>query len=361
MSFSRARLGRAIAAVSLAALIGVPAFVVTPAAAQPTPTAAPAATSSSLVVATFNVRCANCSKKPSNRREKRWETRAPVIVKQILGEGVDVLGVQEASPGLLGDRRTAQFEDLVKRLGAPYAVTDPSRYNCARTDTTFTRCGGFTDRGASQDARIIYRTDRLDLVRSGSLRLDGRSVGNGSARYMAWAEFTAPDGEHFLFATAHFEPGVSKKKTRTRVAQVKKAIARLNSVNSQGLPIIWASDLASSKLTHVGNKAYDAFRSAGFVDPLGNSYKAKRIPSSAHLTATTAKNEQYFTLNNFAEGPKDYVGRGYKLGAHLDYVLLKGGVRATSWEMVMNLNSRGDFAGVIPSDHSMVRATVTLS
>ncbi|MGC3994463.1 MAG: hypothetical protein QM779_10210 [Propionicimonas sp.] len=367
MRSSRTRLARVLTAASLAALLAVPTWTSSPAASADDTDSTTTAASSSLVVATFNVRCANCSAKSNNSREKSWAVRSDVVVRQILGEKVDVIGVQEASPGLLhgsayGDYDgKSQFENLVGLLGSPYKVTNDVRYNCTRTGTTFTRCGGFQDRGASQDSRIIYNSNRLTLLDSGSLRLDSRAIGNGSARYMTWAKFTDQNtGKKFIFATAHFEPGVSKSKSAVRVKQVKKATAELADVNTSGLPIIWGSDLASSKLTHVGNKSYDAFIANGFVDPLGNSYKAKTIPASAELTASTAVNEEYFTLNKFNKAPTTYEGRGYKLGAHLDYILTKGDVETTAWKEVINLDSSGDFAGVIPSDHNMVRATVTL-
>lgn len=355
-----ARFSRAAAVAALAAALIVPALSAVPANAAISPLKV-ADTATSLNVATFNVRCANCSKKPANSREKRWEVRREVIVDQILSQHVDVIGVQEASPGLLDSPRISQFEDLLARLGGSYDVTDASRYNCTRTDTTFTRCGGFQDRGASQDSRIFYKTNRLNLLDSGSLRLDGRAIGNGSARYMTWAKFSDRDtGKKFIFATAHFEPGVSKSKSSTRVKQVKKATAELDKVNSADVPIIWGSDLASSKLTHVGNKAYNAFISAGFTDPLDNFYKAKKAGPDRY--ADHMVNEEYFTLNNFAAKPKDYVGRGYKLGAHLDYILIKSRKQAnvTEWAQVLNLTSAGNFSGVIPSDHNMVRATVVI-
>jgi hypothetical protein len=351
-----ARLVRAIAVAALTTVVSVPLWsssTTAEAANQPASTA-------SVVVATFNVRCANCSKHPMNGREKSWETRAPVIVSEILDEKVDVIGVQEASPGLLSGTRTAQFEDLVSRLGSPYAVTDPSRYNCTRTDTTFTRCGGFKNQGASQDAKIIYNTAHLTLLAGGSMRLDGRKVGNGSARYMVWAAFRDDrTGKQFIFATAHFEPGTGKGKTKIRVKQVKKAVPELDRV-AGGRPIIWGSDLASSKLTHTGNKSYDAFIARGFTDPIGNKYKAKK-PVGAYADAMV--NEQYFTLNNFAAAPKSYVSKGYQLGAHLDYILIKKNghpVDVGEWKEVLRLDSDGTFDGVIPSDHNMVRATVEL-
>ncbi len=362
MRFSRStRSPRLIVVAAIAATITLPPWPAAVATAETVQSASTSASSSGLNVATFNVRCANCSNKPTNSREKPWDVRRGVIVKQILAEDVDVLGLQEASPGLLAAPRISQFEDLLNRLGGDYAVTDSSRYNCTRTDTTFTKCGAFKDRGASQDSRIFYRTGRLTLQDSGSLRLDSRSVGNGSARYMAWAQFKdKKTNKSFIFATAHFEPGSSSSAIKTRVAQVKKAVARLTSVNDKKLPIIWGSDLASSKLSPAGNKSYDAFISAGYTDPLGNTYKAKTVTSKTY--AEKRVNEEYFTLNNFAAKPTDYVSRGYKLGAHLDYILIKSStrLRVTEWKQVLSLTSSGSFAGVIPSDHNMVRATVLL-
>jgi hypothetical protein len=346
------RIARALAAGGLLVALAVPAFSPTSAtAATPLPAASEGPT---IRTATFNVRCANCSiKSRTNKREKRWSQRREVVRAQILGEGVDVIGVQEASPGLLPGSSTGQFEDLVAALGAPYDVTNRNRYNCERS-TTFNGCA-FTDQGASQDSRIIYNTQRLHLEAQGSLSLDDRAVGNGSKRYMAWATFTIGTSS-FVFATAHFEPGQSSGKIATRVRQVQAATSELERINTGNLPVIWGSDLASSKLTHAGNKSYDAFIAAGFSDPLGNSYKAKTLANS--FVAGPVTNEKYFTLNNFAKAPKKYSN--YPLGAHLDHILVKPRLNVTLWKQVINLKASGKFAGVIPSDHNMVRADVVL-
>lgn len=350
--FRSARISRALAAGTLLVALAVPAFAPAPAAvATPLPAAA---ADSTVRVATFNVRCANCSiKSRTNKREKRWSVRSAVVRDQILGENVDVIGVQEASPGLLPGSRTGQFEDLVAALGAPYAVTNTNRYACEKS-TSFTGCV-YSDNGASQDSRIIFNTNRLQLTAQGSLSLDLRGVGNGSKRYMTWAVFTTGT-KSFVFATAHFEPGQSNGKIATRVGQVRAATAELERINTGSLPIIWGSDLASSKLTHAGNKSYDAFIDAGFSDPLGNSYKAHTLANSFVGGAIT--NEQYFTLNNFAKAPKRYSN--YALGAHLDHILVKPRVQVTEWKQVLNLTSSGKFSGTIPSDHNMVRADVVL-
>ncbi|HQY99057.1 MAG TPA: hypothetical protein PKV13_05065 [Propionicimonas sp.] len=341
--------------VSLAALAltSVAFWAPTPVAAQAAPLPA-ADNASALVVATYNVRCANCSKHPVNKREKRWNTRAAAITDAIKSEGIDLLGVQEASSGVLWRGGPSQFEDLVNRLGSPYALTNAARYNCVRSSTP-TRCD-YSYQGASGDTRIIYNTNKLDLLAQGSLALDDRLAGNGSARFMAWAKFSErATGKQFYFASAHLEPGMSGAKVAKRGAQANAAIAELDRV-SEGLPVIWGSDLASSKLSHSGNTAYEKFMSAGYTDPLGNYYKAKAVNSRTY--AASLVNEQYFTLNNFAKKPKRYSN--YALGAHLDYILLKPQMQVLEWEQVLRLTDGGKFAGTIPSDHNMVKVTLVL-
>ncbi len=86
---------------------------------------------SAIIAATYNVRCANCSKHPV-KREKRWGTRAQVIAEAIRYEGIDVIGLQEVSSGVLSSGGISQFEDLVDQLGGTYAATNTARYNCVR-------------------------------------------------------------------------------------------------------------------------------------------------------------------------------------------------------------------------------------
>ncbi|MFZ0529409.1 MAG: hypothetical protein WAL91_02595, partial [Propionicimonas sp.] len=345
-----------LAAVTLAAAsLWSPTPTAAVAAAVPAVAAPAADSASTFVVATYNVRCANCSKKPANSRERLWEVRAPVIVAAVKANDVDLLGVQEASSGVLYPGGPSQFENLLSRLGEPFALANGARYNCVR-DWTPSRCS-YRNQGASQDSRILYKTTKFTLLDDGSLALDARSVGNGSARYLAWARFTElATGKQFYFATAHLEPGMSKGKIATRRAQTYAAIAELNRVNTDNLPIIWGSDLASSKLSHSGNTAYDIFLAAGYTDPLGNYYKART--ANGRTYAANIVNGQYFTLNNFAPAPKQYAK--YKLGAHLDYVLLKPQMRVEQWKQVLNLAADGSFAGVIPSDHNLVVVTLAL-
>lgn len=314
----------------------------------PQPEAAP------LRVASFNLRCANCSRNSRiNGREKNWETRRAKVIAQIKAEDVDVIGVQEASPGLLKGRKISQFEDLADRLGSPYQLTNTKRYGCAKS-TSYKNCAK-RNNGASADVRILYNTERLDLLDQGSRQLDNEKATSGP-RFVAWAIFAdKTDGRTFFFATAHTEPGQSKAKRALRKKQAKKILAEIEAHNPDNLPVVLTGDFSSTKLTAV-NPVYDVLTDSGVViDPLGNTRKQK---SAKKAVAEKLINVKYDTLNDFKAKPTSR--KGYALGAHLDYILTAKEIQVLEYKVVLSLKGNGKFAGVIPSDHNMIRATVLL-
>ena len=316
------------------------------------PAQPPAATP--LRVASFNVRCANCSRSMRvNKREKRWEVRRAKVLDQILAEQVDVIGVQEASPGILKGTRTSQFEDLADRLGAPYQLTNTNRYGCAR-DTSYKSCDE-VDNGASADVRIIYNTERLTLLDQGSRQLDNEKATSGP-RFVAWAIFAdRVDGRRFFFATAHTEPGQSKAKRALRHRQAGMILDEIADHNPENLPLVLTGDLSSTKLTAV-NPVYNVLTDSGVViDPLGNTRKQK---SAAKSIVSRMIDVHFDTLNDFKTKPTSR--KGYALGAHIDYILTDPRVQVPEYKVVVDLKGNRKFSGVIPSDHNMVRATILL-
>ena len=307
-----------------------------------------------LRVASFNVRCANCSiNSRVNKREKRWETRRTKVIAQIKAEQVDVLGVQEASPGLLRGKKISQFEDLANRLGAPYALTNTKRYGCEKS-TSYKSCKK-VDNGASADVRIIYRTDRLTLIDQGSKQLDNEKATSGP-RFVAWAIFEdKTDGRRFFFANAHTEPGQSAAKRALRKKQAAIIVDTIKANNPDDLPIVVTGDFSATKLSK-DHPAYKVIVGSGLViDPLGNSYKKK---STSDAVAEKLTNVKYFTLNDFKAKPTKYSG--YALGAHMDHIFTSKGIRMLEYKVVLSLKKNGKFSGTIPSDHNMVRATIQL-
>lgn len=359
---SSARRRTAILALGLS----LPLLSVSPAAVQavadplaPQVAAVPTAsgTGNSLRVASFNVRCANCSiTMRVNSREKRWETRRAKVISQIKGEKVDVVGLQEASPGVLKGIKAnvSQFEDLANRLGGSYRLTNNKRYGCAKSNS-YKNCKKVNN-GAAADVRIIYNSSRLSLLDQGSKQLDNEKATSGP-RFVAWAIFKdRTDGRKFFVANAHTEPGQSKKTRALRKKQAAKIIAEIKAKNRSRLPVVMLGDFSATKLTSA-NQVYDAMMRSGLVvDPLGNTHKMK---STSKASAQKLINIKYDTLNNFKSKPTSR--KNYALGAHIDYILTAKSIKVLEYKVVMDLKSNGSFSGVIPSDHNMVRATIRLS
>ncbi|MFT3970592.1 MAG: hypothetical protein QM695_10020 [Micropruina sp.] len=348
----------------LALGLSLPLLSISPGAVQavaeplaPAAAALPTAsgTAQSLRVASFNVRCANCSlTMRTSSREKKWETRRATVIAQIKGEKVNVIGLQEASPGLLKGTSISQFEDLTNRLGGSYRLTNDKRYGCAKS-TSYRNCDKVNN-GAAADVRIVYNSKRLSLLDQGSRQLDNEPATSGP-RFVAWASFKdRTDGRRFFVANVHTEPGQSKAVRALRVKQAVKIIAEIRAENRDRLPVVMLGDFSATKLT-AANQVYDAMMNSGLViDPLGNSHKAK---SARKATARKLINVKYDTLNNFKAKPTSR--KNYSLGAHIDYILTSKSIRVLEYKVVLKLKSNAAFAGVIPSDHNMVRATIRLA
>jgi len=83
-----------------------------------------------LRVASDDVR--NASSYEGRPDDKRWEDRRGAVVDTVQGQDLDVLGVQEATQGLMHDkasagRKVTQFDDLVDRLGGSWRITAATR------------------------------------------------------------------------------------------------------------------------------------------------------------------------------------------------------------------------------------------
>ncbi len=322
--------------------------------------------SATVRVGSYNVKCANCS------GGKSWYDRRSAVVSTILGQDVDVLGVQEASQGWLYANDGAssekidlsQFEDLVNRLGAPYALANPARNNCVKS-TTPTNCV-YADQGASQGTKIIYNSDTLSLVDEGSRHLSYVSGGEND-RYVAWAIFThKASGERFFFANTHLENTKGAKYYELRQQQTREILAVVEQENTANLPTYVVGDFNSHKWSRVDDSTSSSvardnaprrimLAEGDFVDPLGN-YDASMYASRG-ATVSTRIHTNFDSWNNYESVAKhdDYVN-----GTYLDYIFTSPGVGVPEWETVVKIDAANKFIGTIPSDHNMIRATTTL-
>lgn len=326
-----------------------------PTTPAPTTTPPPSGGAKPLTVASFNVRCANCYKKQN--LERPWSERRAAVVSTILEHEPDVIGIQEASQGWLksGSKKVdlSQFEDLRNRLrsgGTPYEVTNPHRNNCAKS-TTPSSCS-YKDQGASQGTKIFFNTSTVKLVSQGSQKLPQCSGCN--SRYVAWAVLEQKaTGDRFFFANSHLE--ATAKYYALRKSQTRAMMDEVELRRPKGMPAFVVGDFNSTRYATPTNAPYDEIVSHGFVDPLGHTYKSPRISSKA--TAEKRVRAHYNSHNNFVRTVPKYESD--ENGSNLDYIFTTK-MRTLVWETVLDLDSSGKIAGVIPSDHNMLVAKVLL-
>lgn len=312
-----------------------------------------------LVVASYNIKCANCYGGYEN--EGTWYERRDVVVANVLAQKPDVIGFQEASQAWLEDAdgnkvNLSQFEDLVKRMGAPYKLTNTARNNCVKS-TTPSNCT-YKDQGASQGTKIIYNSDVLTLLAQGSKKLTELRAKDND-RYVAWAIFEhKATGKRFFFADTHLEHIADTAGSTTwydlKVTQTKEGLAEI-AAHNQGLPTYFVGDFNSNKWSLPANGPYDAVRATGLIDPLGNTYRSTTTAPGAIVQKRIRTN--FSSYNDYKRKAPSF---SYINGTYIDYVFTSPGIEVPEWETVVDVDADGNFIGTIPSDHNLLRVTTTL-
>jgi endonuclease/exonuclease/phosphatase family metal-dependent hydrolase len=323
---------------------------------------APPALSNPLTVASYNVMCANCTaESDTNTNALPWSERRSAVVANIKSRMPDIIGVQEASQGWLNEPGQtgglSQFEDLLQRLkdaGANYAISNNKRNNCVDS-TTPTNCV-YADQGASQGTRIYYNPATVELVKTGSKALPLASVPE-NPRFFAWAIAKQKStGKLFFFGDTHLSTSKADGFYELRKQQAEAIVSVIKQENAAGLPVLMTGDLNSSKWQKPSNAPYDVFTNFGLVDPLGNDYW-EDFPSMA-ATAEKRINAYLDSWNGFASVAPGVDNKSAN-GSYIDYILTSK-MRVSQWETVANIDSAGNFTGIIPSDHNMLVAKVGL-
>ena len=279
-----------------------------------------------LRVGSYNILCENCSGGMA-----KWSTRRGPMVATIVGQDLDVLGVQEASIGGIPGGGT-QYMDLIRRLGSPYKLTEYRR-------------------GASPDVRTIYNSDRLKLIKQGTIALPR----GASKRFLGWAIFEQKStGKRFFFSNTHLEPNDGRKGWTARKRQANAIVAATARLRD-GLPVIAVGDYASTKWEKWGNAPYDVMQRAGYLDPLGNDYRSHNSAPGAFVEKRI--NTSYASLNMYKRKARNFPGDVN--GSNTDYIFMTK-MRVSEYEVVVRVDSAGRFIGVIPSDHNLIRATAYL-
>lgn len=274
--------------------------------------------SAPLTVGTYNI---------LKSARKDWSKRKPALVRTILGEDPDVVGLQEATPARRGGTR--QYVALTNALGSDWALVDASS-------------------GSTGETRTIYNITRLQLISSGHHAISGSKRYGGFQRYVTWAVFTQrATGKRFMFVNTHFAPRTSSASDGHRVSAARQLVAAVKQANTDNLPVVVAGDFNTGKNRTSSNRVYTTIVGGGYRDPLATG--SGRL---GHAEKTIRANVK--TVNRYRRvAPRD------SFAPMVDHIFVSP-MRVKEWEVVARLDSRGRFIGTIPSDHNMLRATVVL-
>ena len=179
-------------------------------------------------------------------------------------------------------------------------------------------------------------------------------------RYLAWAVFTQKStGKDFFFGDTQLSATPSGGNATTyyngRITQTKDLLAAIAAHNKDKLPVYMVGDFNSSKWANPANAPYDLMTAAGYVDPLGNTYRSTKTATGATVVTRIATNISSFNSFNRKAPITTYVN-----GSYLDYIWTSKGVQVPEWQTVVDIDAAGNFVGIIPSDHNMIRATTYL-
>jgi endonuclease/exonuclease/phosphatase family metal-dependent hydrolase len=325
-------------------------------ATPPTTTTGPA----DVRVGSFNVVTVSGDQTAGNRRP--WAQRRDTVISQILGEKVDVIGVQEVNQShtyasRLVDGET-QFLDLkngLNKAGGTYALTNENSFNCVNPKTSY-KCV-YQYRGASGGDRILYNTSTLELVSQGAYTYQHQNTTTPTVQYaLAYAVLRVKaTGAKFLFTTTHLDP----PDRGIRVAQWHELIDKVNELKGS-LPVINVGDYNTQKFDVITQTMLPAMKSAGYGDVLNQQYAVNPVtnPRAQRMVNGWVNSNNRWDRNvaNYS-----YPSARTKTGNNIDWIFATNSLPVKEWKMVTNFDPTTlQVLGTMPSDHNMIRATITL-
>ena len=361
-TFSTRRTRRALAGVAATAALTVVASAAATApagAATAAATTAVTAVSTDVKVASFNLSSVSFDSKATGDH-RTWRVRRPVVVAQILRNRPDVLGLQEANQssiyGSSLDYGATQYLDLKGALaakGGHYALTNSYAYNCVRAVSS-ANCV-YQYRGASQDNRILYNTDTVTLVKQGSVKFRAQTAGK-NPRYLAWAVFRMKaTGRQFFFTNTHLDPYT----VSVRKAEWDEVIANTKRLAGT-LPVVSVGDYNTSKWTSYAGTYLPRMKAAGWGDVLGQTYAS----STPRPRAAVLDRAWVASYNGFRRDarPYSYDEAQTRIGNNIDWIFASNALPVKKWVTDAPIDrTTFQLVGVIPSDHFLIQATLTLA
>ncbi len=246
------------------------------------------------------------------------------VASQILGNGFDVIGLQEANGNTI-------FPSLYRKVKHRFAANA----RCAKIKGTRVR---------DARTRILYDRARFTGSRaiSGRIRLD-RSYAK-SADYACYQLITEKaTGARFLVVSTHLVNGPGAAKDRRRYRQTRTMIADTLAVrraHGATWPIVWAGDYNSS-----GSRKYT-------FDAPRRAMRQAAGARDAYAVARVRKNGSYNSANQLRRRP-------WRTHHHVDHVYVSSGVGVAGFRVVVRLKGKL-YRTPFTSDHNPIRARLRI-
>jgi len=191
-------------------------------------------------------------------------------------------------------------------------------------------------------AGLAFDTERFSLVDSAihTWAADG-------AKDAVWAILAdkKDNGQRLFVVSVHFSNGGSTSRRKREAVELVKMIDQHN----PNLPVVVGGDFNVSKRKSEHPQVYRTVSASGLVDPLGNPSDSRYVSGSAAVEHRI--DVDYSSANKFQ---RHALRSKWENGYDVDYIWHSKGVRVGSFQVVVNLDTSGNFAGTIPSDHNML-------
>lgn len=310
-------------------------------------------------VASFNVQSVGVDKTAGDRRP--WKQRRATVMAQILGEGSDVVGLQEVNPSntfrsrlVDGSNQMFDLRNGLNRRGGHYALNSDAAVDCLNPTTGY-HCR-YRNRGASHNERILYNTQTMTLMNRGFVKYSRQSVSDRNMG-MAWVILRSKvNGHSMLFTSTHLDP----PNRVVRVAQWKQMISNVKRLRGN-LPVVSVGDFNTQKFDPIARTMLPAMKNAGVGDVLNQQY---RVNPSRDVRAQVRVNGWVNSNNRQNRNVRgySYPGDHNKTGNNIDYIFASNATVVKEFKMVIAFDpSSLQVTGTIPSDHNMLAATVVLN
>jgi endonuclease/exonuclease/phosphatase family metal-dependent hydrolase len=309
---------------------------------------APAADTSALKVAEYNVLSVNASAKVAGHT---WRDRRKTVATNIAASGADLVGLEELATGWTGVPGSSprQWEDMAALLASPayggYAIANTTANLYAKASA---------DYPGTVSSHLFYDPTVLDVLDSGyisprtDLGLASIWPAGEADRYIAWAHLRmTSSGRTFYAASAHFLTGAGASKDALRTAEATALSDYLDRLAGDST-IVLLADLNSS-FARTRNAPSTVFVADGYYDAAATA----RRSGSRYSTENSS---------NQTSGVSGFPTRPYRhkyVSSRIDYIMVKGSPGAKSYANQLHLTADGTFdANYQGSDHNIQYAII---